>query len=107
MHNFHSTSSSLTNLPVPGLTAAIKKKITLKRMSGSISVMGTPVSMLSWANVPLPVITSPIIEKAIPSWASRPTNSSFAFVNPKVGPAQLNSTIKSYEFNSNKFHIKV
>lgn len=83
----YSSSSSVTNLPVPGFKAATKKKITLNKTSGSMSLMGIPVSMLSWARAPFPVMISPIKEKAIPSCANLPTNSSFAFVNPKTGPA--------------------
>ena len=36
----------MMNLPLPGLMAAMKKKRTLKMTSGSISLMGTPVSQL-------------------------------------------------------------
>ncbi len=85
--SYDTTSSSSTNLPVPGLVAATRKYVTLKRMRGSRSVMGTPVSMLSCVRVPLPVMISPMIMNAIPSWARRPTNNSFAFVKPNVGPA--------------------
>jgi hypothetical protein len=67
--------------------AAMKKKRTLNRTSGSISLMGTPVSMLSCASAPFPVMISPMMEKATPSCASRPTNSSFDLVNPNRGPA--------------------
>lgn len=65
----------------------MKKKAMLNSTSGSSSFTGTPVSMFSCAKAPLPVIISPMIEKAMPSWASLPTKSSFAFVNPKSGPS--------------------
>uniref|UniRef100_A0A7C8ZSA2 Uncharacterized protein n=1 Tax=Opuntia streptacantha TaxID=393608 RepID=A0A7C8ZSA2_OPUST len=77
------------NLPVPGFKAANKKKATLSKTRGSISLIGTPVSMLSWASAPFPVIISPIKENANPSCANLPTNSSFAFVNPNRGPPSL------------------
>lgn len=72
--------------------AAKKKKATLKRIRGSISVMGTPVSMFNWAKAPFPVMISPIIENAIPSCASLPTKSSLAFVNPNKGPTHIFKT---------------
>jgi hypothetical protein len=43
--------------------------------------------MLSCVRVPFPVMISPMIENAIPSWVRCPTNNSFAFVKPNVGPA--------------------
>lgn len=82
------SSSSVMNFPVPGLIAAKKKKAMLNNKSGSISLIGTPVSMLSCARAPFPVMISPIRENAIPSCANLPTNSSFAFVNPKRGPSK-------------------
>lgn len=84
-----SSSSSVRNLPVPGLRAAKKKKATLNRTRGSMSLIGTPVSMFSCARAPFPVMISPMMEKAIPSCASLPTKSSFAFVNPNRGPSQM------------------
>ena len=83
-----SSSSSVRNLPLPGLRAAKKKKATLNRTRGSISLMGTPVSMFNCASAPFPVTISPMIEKAIPNCANLPTKSSFALVNPNRGPSQ-------------------
>ena len=93
LHNSKSSyasSSSVTNFPVPGFIAATKKKTTLNIIRGSISVIGTPVSILSCAKAPFPVMISPIIEKAMPNWANLPTKSSFALVNPNRGPAIIN-----------------
>lgn len=75
----------------------MKKKTTLNRIRGSISVIGTPVSILSCAKAPFPVTISPIIEKAMPSWANLPTKSSFALVNPNKGPAVMNTPCQKFE----------
>lgn len=82
----HSSSSSVTNWPVPGFNAAKKKNATLNNTSGSISLIGTPVSMFSCPSAPFPVMISPIRENAIPNCANLPTKSSFDFVNPNRGP---------------------
>lgn len=73
-------------MPVPGFKAATKKKATLNNTSGSMSLIGIPVSMFSCARAPFPVMISPINEKAIPNCANLPTKSSFDFVNPNNGP---------------------
>jgi hypothetical protein len=50
--------------------------------SGSVSLMGIPVSKPNCARGPFPVRASPISEKANPSYATLPTKSSFSFVKP-------------------------
>ena len=85
--------SSLKNLPFRGLMAPSSSSRTPRMNTGSISVTGMPVSIFSCANAPFPVTTSPRIEAAKPSCASRPTNSSLAFVNAMAGPGGENRDV--------------
>lgn len=81
----------------------MKKNTTFNKTRGSISLIGTPVSMFNCANAPFPVMISPISENTNPSCANLPTNSSFAFVNPNNGPAQTQSR---HEFDLSRFNWK-
>ena len=60
------SKSGITKLG--GLT---RLKAMPARMSGSISVIGTPVSRPSCPSAPLPVISSPMMAVAMPSTAQR------------------------------------